>query len=404
MINVLISVVVPIFNIEKYLEKCIESIISQSYKNLEIILVDDGSTDRCPEICDYYSEMDDRIHVIHKKNGGLVSARKAGTAAAKGDYILNVDGDDWIERERIEVLVTEGILPNHSDMVYMIGDIREFEGYSILIDSDVLQKTYYGDEIRECIFPLLFDTKEVFRRKIRNAMWSWAIRTELLQKKQKLVDDRITVSEDEICIWFCLLEAKSVTLVKQSGYHYIQRELSIMHRASVISENNISRIRIWYQQLKHCIKVSQVSEKINMIFVCMTVYFTILADYELLLSKNTDYLYPFVKVKKNTKIIIYGAGKVGHSLIRYLSKTEDYQVMLWVDKYKKRTLMPGYGISTIEDIPKVDYDYIVIAILNADIVKEIKKTLMCSGVCEEKIAVMDASVITEDAIPDAIKN
>lgn len=404
MIDVLISIVVPIYNIENYLKKCIESIIGQSYKNLEIILVDDGSTDGCPEICDYYSEIDNRIHVIHKKNGGLVSARKAGTAVAKGDYILNVDGDDWIERDRIEVLVTKGILPNHSDMVYMIGDIREFEDYSIFIDSDVLQKTYYGEEVRECIFPLLIDTEEVFRRKIRNCMWSWAIRTELLQKKQKLVDDRITVSEDEICIWFCLLEAKSVTLIRQGGYHYIQRELSVMHKASVMSDNNGFRIRIWYQQLKHCIKDSQVSEKIYMIFICLAVYSIILADYELLLSKNTDYLYPFAKVKRNTRIIIYGAGKVGHSLIRYLSKTEDYQVMLWVDKFKKRSSVPGYTISTIEDISKVDYDYIVIAILNADIVQEIKKALMCSGVCEEKIAVMDASVITEDAIPDTIKN
>ena len=80
MINsICISIVVPVYNVENYLKKCIESIIGQSYKNLEIILVDDGSTDSCPEICDLYSRTDDRVKVIHKKNGGLVSARKAGT-------------------------------------------------------------------------------------------------------------------------------------------------------------------------------------------------------------------------------------------------------------------------------------------------------------------------------------
>lgn len=121
-----ISIVVPIYNIQDYLKRCIDSIINQSYKYIEIILVDDGSTDNCPEICDAYAQKDNRIRVIHKKNGGLVSARKAGTAIAKGDYILNVDGDDWIENKRIEILVKEGILPYKADMIYMSGHKKGF--------------------------------------------------------------------------------------------------------------------------------------------------------------------------------------------------------------------------------------------------------------------------------------
>ena len=93
----LISVIVPIYGIERYLGICIESIIKQTYKNLEIILVDDGSKDRCPEICDLYAKKDTRIKVIHKENGGLVSARKAGIRIASGNYATYVDGDDWIE-------------------------------------------------------------------------------------------------------------------------------------------------------------------------------------------------------------------------------------------------------------------------------------------------------------------
>lgn len=94
--TVLISVIVPIYRIDRYVGLCIESLINQTYKNLEIILVDDGSPDRCPEICNLYAKKDSRIKVIHKENGGLVSARKAGIIAATGKYVGYVDGDDWV--------------------------------------------------------------------------------------------------------------------------------------------------------------------------------------------------------------------------------------------------------------------------------------------------------------------
>ena len=90
------SVIVPIFKVEEYLGRCIDSILNQSFTNFELILVDDGSPDRCPEICEQYARIDDRVRVIHKTNGGLVSARNEGIRTAKGDYICYVDGDDWI--------------------------------------------------------------------------------------------------------------------------------------------------------------------------------------------------------------------------------------------------------------------------------------------------------------------
>ena len=94
----LVSIIVPIYGVEEYLNKCINSIINQTYKNLEIILVDDGSPDKCPEICDAFEKKDDRIKVIHKKNGGLSDARNAGLDIAHGDYFVFVDSDDWIEK------------------------------------------------------------------------------------------------------------------------------------------------------------------------------------------------------------------------------------------------------------------------------------------------------------------
>ena len=99
-----ISVIVPVYQVEKYLERCIESIIHQTYENLEIILIDDGSKDNCPAICDKYQKMDPRITVIHKENGGLSSARNAGLDIATGDLVTFVDSDDYIEKDMLEVL------------------------------------------------------------------------------------------------------------------------------------------------------------------------------------------------------------------------------------------------------------------------------------------------------------
>ena len=94
--NKKISVIIPIYNTEKYLARCVDSILCQKYSNLEIILVNDGSTDSCAQICDDFAKKDDRVKVIHKQNGGLASARKAGIRVATGDYVFNLDSDDLI--------------------------------------------------------------------------------------------------------------------------------------------------------------------------------------------------------------------------------------------------------------------------------------------------------------------
>ena len=103
--NILISVIVPVYNVEEYLPRCVDSIVAQTYRNLEIILVDDGTKDNSDQICDAYAARDSRIKVIHKKNGGLSSARNAGMDIAKGEYFGFVDSDDWIEPETYETML-----------------------------------------------------------------------------------------------------------------------------------------------------------------------------------------------------------------------------------------------------------------------------------------------------------
>ena len=112
----LISVIIPIYNVEKYVDRCIESVVNQTYKKLEIILVDDGSPDSCPQICDKWAEKDERIIVIHKQNGGVSTARNAGLDIAKGDYIGFADGDDYLEPEFYETMLN-ALVSNDADIV-----------------------------------------------------------------------------------------------------------------------------------------------------------------------------------------------------------------------------------------------------------------------------------------------
>ena len=111
-----VSIIIPIYNVAKFINRCVDSVIAQTYSNIEIILVDDESPDNCPEICEQYARRDDRIVVIHKKNGGLSDARNAGIEKASGDYIFFLDSDDYVEINLIERLILEA-QNNESDVV-----------------------------------------------------------------------------------------------------------------------------------------------------------------------------------------------------------------------------------------------------------------------------------------------
>lgn len=125
-----ISVIVPVYNVENYLSRCVDSLLNQTLRDIEIILVDDGSPDKCPEMCDEYAKMDNRVHVIHKENGGLSSARNEGLKYIKGEYYMFVDSDDWIDTETCKVCYEE-IIASESDCL-MFSYTKEFGNHSII--------------------------------------------------------------------------------------------------------------------------------------------------------------------------------------------------------------------------------------------------------------------------------
>ena len=222
----LFSVIVPIYKIEKYLSRCIDSVLAQSFADYELILVDDGSPDGCPAICDAYAQKDARIKVIHKENGGLVSARQAGIVEAVGDYIFHLDGDDAICEDALEN-ASQIIREMHPDIVsfsyrrYIDGELGE------VVEDLLPEGLYQKEDIREHIYPNLLCNDHM--KHLFGYMCIKAVKRELATKHQLNVNRAISLGEDLSCCVPCYLEADTVYMSKKAVYLYTLRSDSLSY-------------------------------------------------------------------------------------------------------------------------------------------------------------------------------
>lgn len=233
----MISIIVPVYKVEKYIKQCVDSIIAQTYKDIEIILVDDGSPDNCPYICDNYAKADSRIKVVHKKNGGLMSARQAGLRAATGDYIGFVDGDDWIEPDMYEhfAAVIEKYNPDMALCEFYFAYPQKDE-----LSSQKLSKPYFEkDDMEQEIYPTMLFKGVYFMTGINPCCWSKVFKRELLEKNLYNVTTKIKIGEDAAFTYPCLLEANSVAYVDKFLYHYRINQESMTKAYDIHLEDTI---------------------------------------------------------------------------------------------------------------------------------------------------------------------
>lgn len=385
-----ISIVVPIYNVETYLEKCIESIIAQDYKNIEIILVDDGSIDKSGLICDYYAGIDDRITVIHQENIGLSGARKAGISIATGEYVLNVDGDDWIDKDRIQTLVADGINRYTSpDMIYLSGIVKEYHDRAV-VEKDIDTILYYEGECA-CVSVInkLVDKTKCFKHYIRANLVMWAVKTSIIREQYLKLDNSIVYGEDQTGVWMCLLRSKTIGIIPQGGYHYVQRMDSICRKRNTISEKNLENI---YWLLKDNIENNKYKSEIMDNFYFLFSSIAMFQKYEYLLNRS-NYLFPYPEVLPNSKIVIYGAGRFGREIVRGIITNGNYKIVGWVDREPKQYENALPKVESIATINEMTYDYIVVAIYDSEIACSAKINLVTLGVPEDKIALMSPECV-----------
>ena len=235
----MISVIIPAYNIAPYIERCIRSILTQTYTDLEILVVNDGSTDETPEICDRLALEDKRIRVFHKQNGGVSSARNLALANAKGEYISMIDGDDWIEPNLFEHAITE--LNNSNAQVFM---------FEYFIDSDkssichCVKNDSYG----------IIDTELAIINTISSNnrfLWSKIFKAELI--KNTIFDENIILGEDTLFICEIISRANKVVYSPNVYYHYIIRENSAI--TSEFSIKKMTGIVAYRKELDLCQKL-----------------------------------------------------------------------------------------------------------------------------------------------------
>lgn len=222
--NKKVSIILPIYNVENYLEKCVESVINQTYENLEIILVDDGAKDSCPQICDRLEKEDNRIKVIHKVNGGLASARNAGYEVATGEYLMYIDSDDKLKKDTVYKSV-EAMERDESDIVIYGYEKVDEEG-------NIFEVCTWGDRVfnHNEIVEYLYEgiTQMSF-----GYAWNKLYRKAILDESGILADSKIIDREDLVYNMELLPFVQKVTYIDYAGYEYLQRSTSLLHNSNL---------------------------------------------------------------------------------------------------------------------------------------------------------------------------
>lgn len=224
----LVSIIVPIYNVEEYLHRCLNSIIHQTYKNIEIILVDDESPDNCPSLCDEYAQKDKRIKVIHKKNEGLGLARNSGLEIANGDYVAFVDSDDYVESDMVEKLYHE-CCANELDAVFADFYVDGNSGFK---KSSSLEKLYNNSQLMEELRLDMVgaDPEYPSCSKIQYSVWRGLYSLKLINNNNlRFPSEREFISEDIIFNLNFLKFAQRVKIVPSKFYHYCFNGNSLTH-------------------------------------------------------------------------------------------------------------------------------------------------------------------------------
>lgn len=377
----LISVVIPAYNVDEYIRECVESVCRQTYRNIEIIIVDDGSTDNTHLICDELAKKDDRIVLLSQENQGVTVARGTGIQKAKGKYLAFVDADDWIDPMMLETMYQKIM---DADLI-SVGVFHEKTRDCVVKVSDQFECGDYEKEmgLNYIYSNMVYDQN----RKILQPMIPWIINKLYLRDKvcevYKKVDRNLTFGEDAVFLYLYMLSSEKIIIDNGYYYHYRYRDDSAVHKEDRDLLFKIDQVYknlypvfeeyceydLLYQLQKWVQIVTCDSMSKRMGFDNRVYYPRFIADTGKLTGK---------------RIILYGAGRAGQDMYRQL-ETFGYEIVLWVDKnpiiYRKR----GFLVNPPEKINNCFFDVIYVAVEDGKMASVIRKDLVKMGVEKEKI-------------------
>ena len=375
----LVSIIIPVYNQESYIEECLISVLKQSYSNIEVIVVDDGSVDKSLEILQRFAIKDDRVHVFSQPNGGVTKARKLGLIHASREYITFVDSDDWIDENFIELLVNE-IQMQGADII-MSGVVLEKNNYAEIQCNKIRKGVYDRELLKTEIYPQMLCFKKFFEFGIQPYLWNKLFKRELILKSFQSVDTRIYNGEDVAILFPCILDAKKIVIMEWAKYHYRLHSQSVTANMRPDFYENVSRLYLYlYDKFKeseyHEVLLPQLDQYMRMMVRCGNLDAFIDAERK---------VFPFDKITQNAKVVLYGAGHVGKMFYYQIKQTNYCQIVAWLDKNKNGELVCGFNIDKPEAIWRNVFDYVVIALEDDNVIEKIRRDLLSKGINSNKI-------------------
>lgn len=381
--NKKLSVIVPVYNAEMYIEKCINSIIKQDYDNVEIIIVNDGSTDNTHEVCEAIAKTDNRIVYLTQDKMGAIAARRNGVENCSGDYICFVDADDFILEQAYSY--AKDAMSKGIDLIHF-SIARYFDESNCKIDRPKLKEgTYYREEIENIIFPRLIWNFDQKCSGFEPQLGVNIIRSELVKRQYKHLNESFWYGEDIAIVYPSILKAESMEIIDKCYYMHRQRIGECW--PYVKNDNYFDGLSKLFNYL-----LVEFDEVLNLFdfrkqidyFYMFAVQLKKVAYQDETFEKTA--LFPFNRVETGKRIVLYGAGNVGKQYYNQLVSINYCQSLLWVDR--RADFIQDERVKSIGLIDSYDFDYIVVAIENKTICNEVFEQLIGNGVNEKKIVLI----------------
>ena len=399
-VDPIVSIIVPVYKVESYLQQCINSICTQTYSNLEIILVDDGSPDHSREILDRNAELDTRIVVIHKKNGGLSSARNTGLDVAKGEYISFIDADDKVHPQFIEILLA---LCRQYGCEIALCDYLEISEDSVDLPLNPQQSLFIYNR-RQALYELCC-TRNAVKYVVA---WNKLYKRDLFNKIRYPVG---RIHEDEFTTYQLLWKANRIAVTNQYLYYYLQRPTSIM--GNPFSVKRLDALNAYRERsffLKENGLESEYQSTLNILFNRIQMDCTLLRENtkdcedictywmkerekigEILkeLMSLENQMIKNCKYPPDSKIVLYGAGRWGRICYKWICRKQYGEIVGWVDNAWSSLKDMDFSIMPVDTLLRIKYDYVLIAIKEKLLQEEVIQNLMSWGIPRSKILSFD---------------
>lgn len=377
----LVSVIVPVYNAEKYIRRCIDSIINQTYRNLEIILVNDGSTDDSLKICYEYKEKDSRIIVLSQENIGAYKARKKAIEIATGKYVAFVDADDWIEQNMYYELVD--IIEKNSTYLVESGIIDVNGNNEKNREPKVKEGHYKGEKFINEILPYMLYDGIFFESLISATLWNKLFLGSAVKEIFGLIQEGGRMGNDTVITYPYLVMNNDIYVTHKCYYHYRTVNCSITRNSySDIYEKVNVHINVIKEFFEKSVYKDILMPQLYMHKLRIYAWFCP----EIFDISSDSILNIYGGIKKDEKVVLYGAGKSGVKAYAYVHNFFEESIVAWVDKnYEYLSNEIDNRIKNPQDINYDKVDKVIVTVLKATAVDSIKKELKHMGVNEKKI-------------------